>query len=87
MLNIVTEEKDYPAGVLIRSTENIRGPGRVAREFKIDKSFYGLPLGKKAGLWIEDSKKISRKNILKTPRIGVDYAGIWAKKPYRFILI
>lgn len=87
MLNIVTEEKDYPAGVLIRSTENTTGPGRVAKKFKIDRTLYGKKLGKQSGLWIEDGPKISPKNILKTPRIGVDYAGeVWSKKLYRFVL-
>lgn len=87
MLNIVTEEEDYPAAVLIRGTEKVTGPGRVAKEFKIDKTLYGLPLGKKTGLWIEKADKEGKKLILKTPRIGVDYAGVWAKKPYRFVLI
>jgi DNA-3-methyladenine glycosylase len=86
MLNIVTETKDYPAGILIRGTEKVSGPGRVAREFKIDKNLYGKPLGKITGLWIEEGEKISPKDILKTPRIGIDYAGAWAKKPYRFVL-
>ena len=87
MLNIVTEEKDHPSGILIRSTEKVIGPGRVAREFKIDKSLYGKKLGRKTGLWIEDGEKLARKKILRTPRIGVDYAKEWAKKPYRFVLI
>jgi 3-methyladenine DNA glycosylase Mpg len=41
MLNIVTEERDFPAAVLIRSTERVKGPGRVTREFGIDKSLNG----------------------------------------------
>ncbi len=87
MLNIVTEEKDFPAGVLIRGTQRVSGPGRVAKEFKIDKTLYGKKLGKKTGLWIEEGEKINPKDILKTPRIGVDYAGeIWSKKLYRFVL-
>lgn len=86
MLNIITEEKDFPAGVLIRSTEKVKGPGRVTREFGIDKSLNGKKLGKKTGLWIEEGEKISPSNILRTPRIGVDYAGDWKDKPYRFVL-
>jgi DNA-3-methyladenine glycosylase len=86
MLNIVTENRDYPAGILIRSTENVSGPGRVAKEFGINKTLYGKSLGYKTGLWIEEEENIKPKKILRTPRIGVDYAGIWAKKPYRFLL-
>lgn len=86
MLNIVTEAKDFPAAILIRSTENVKGPGRVAREFAIDKNLNGLKLGAKSGLWIEEGEKVSSKQILRTPRIGVNYAKEWADKPYRFVL-
>jgi len=86
MLNIVTEAKDYPAGILIRGTEKTSGPGRVAKKFKIDKELYGKKLGNLSGLWIEQGEEISTIKILKTPRIGVNYAGIWANKPFRFLL-
>ena len=58
MLNIVTEGKDFPAAVLIRGTENITGPARLTKFFKIDKSLNGKKLGKKTGLWIESDSKI-----------------------------
>ncbi|MBX4200153.1 DNA-3-methyladenine glycosylase [Candidatus Parcubacteria bacterium] len=86
MLNIVTEERDFPAAVLIRSTERVRGPGRVTKEFGIDRSLNGKKLGVKSGLWIEDGAKVNPRNILRTPRIGVSYAKEWSEKPYRFIL-
>jgi len=86
MLNIVTEAKDYPAAILIRSTEHVRGPGRVTREFAIDKNLNGLRLGTKSGLWIEDGPRIPDSQITRTPRIGVDYAKEWASKPYRFLI-
>ena len=87
-LNIVTGGKDFPAAVLIRGTENITGPARLTKFFKIDKSLNGKKLGKKTGLWIESDSKIenSKLKILRMPRVGVAYAGkIWANKPYRFI--
>ena len=93
MLNIVTEEKNFPAAVLIRGTEHISGPARLTKKFRIDKSLNGQKLGKKSGLWIaapavafsEGGK--TKLKILRTPRIGVAYAGkIWAKKPYRFVM-
>ncbi|MDB5254569.1 MAG: putative 3-methyladenine glycosylase [Parcubacteria group bacterium] len=86
MLNIVTEEKDFPAAVLIRATEKVKGPGRVAREFGIDKSLNGKMLNEETGLWIEDAPSVPHTQVIKTPRIGVDYAGAWKDKPYRFIL-
>src|SRR3989338_11091467 len=52
MLNIVTEEKDFPAAVLMRGTEHVSGPARLTKKFQIDKSLNGKKLGKKSGLWI-----------------------------------
>lgn len=89
MLNIVTEEKDFPAAVLIRGTEKISGPARLTKALKIDKRLNGKKLGKKSGLWFEYDLKIENRKlkIIRTPRIGVAYAGsIWSKKPYRFVL-
>jgi DNA-3-methyladenine glycosylase len=86
MLNVVTEEKGSGAAVLIRATQNYKGPGILTRELKINKSLNDKPLGEKTGLWIEAGLSTKSK-VLRAPRVGVDYAGdIWAKKPYRFIL-
>jgi DNA-3-methyladenine glycosylase len=89
MLNIVTEEKDFPAAVLIRGTSEATGPARLTKALKIDKSLNGKMLGKKSGLWIEEPRLEIRNlklKIARGPRIGVSYAGEWAKKPYRFVL-
>jgi DNA-3-methyladenine glycosylase len=88
MLNIVTEAKDFPSAVLIRATENVSGPARLTKALQIDKSLNGLKLGKKSGLWIESDSKIENRKlkIVRTARIGVNYAGEWANKPYQFIL-
>jgi len=89
MLNIVTEEKDFPSAVLIRGTEVTSGPARLTKALSIDKKLNGLKLGEKSGLWIEENLKTknSKLKISKTPRIGIDSSGpIWANKPYRFIL-
>src|SRR5687767_10999766 len=68
MLNIVTEEKDFPAAVLIRGTENITGPARLTKTLSIDKKLNKHKLGKKSGLWIEDrGVKVSPEDIKKTP--------------------
>ncbi|MCK4650764.1 DNA-3-methyladenine glycosylase [Candidatus Babeliales bacterium] len=88
MLNIVTGSKNYPAAILIRGTNEISGPGRLTKKLNIDKKFNKKIANPKTGLWFEDrGVKITQKNILRTPRIGVKYAGpIWGKKPYRFVL-
>ena len=94
MLNIVTEEKDFPAAILIRATENFKGPGVLTRELGINKSLNGKVANKKTGLWFEETptlKSGSRPKsvgIKKSPRIGINYAGpIWSAKKYRFTLV
>ncbi len=89
MLNIVVGPKNYPAAILIRGTDKVKGPGRLTKYFQIDQSLNGKILSKSASLWIEDRKlKIKKSQIRKSKRIGVAYAGpIWANKPYRFVLI
>ncbi len=87
MLNIVTEREDYPAAILIRGVEDVSGPGRVTKFFKISRRFNGKPASRKTGLWIEGrGVKVSKRFIKITPRIGVDYAGSWKYKPWRFIV-
>lgn len=100
LLNIVTGAKDYPAAVLIRAVEPIgvksqmlkvksyAGPARLTKTLNIDKSFYGLPIyQKKSGLWIEGREHdLKEKDIIKTARIGVDYAKEYKDKPWRFYI-
>ncbi len=87
MLNVVTREEGFPAAVLLRGTTDVIGPARLTKYFAIDGSLNGQPAIAKAGLWFEDrGVVVPTKSILRTPRIGVDYAGEWAEKPYRFLL-
>ncbi len=92
MLNVVTERAEFPAAVLIRAIEVdgelIDGPGKLCRELEIDRSLHRLDLTQGRSLWFEDrGSRVSRKQVGTFPRIGVDYAGAWAKKPWRFRLI
>jgi DNA-3-methyladenine glycosylase len=87
MLNIVTAEEGYPAAILIRGAGEFTGPGKLTRELQIDKRFNGLPASPPSGLWIEDrGLHIPRRRIERTPRIGVNYAGQWKDKRYRFVV-
>lgn len=90
-LNIVTERAGYPAAVLVRAVEHdnrlIDGPGRVCRLFQIDRSLNGADLTRGRDLWVEDSGElVEQGEIAALPRVGVDYAGEWAAKPWRFRL-
>ena len=101
MLNIVTEKKEYPAAVLIRAVEPINGrgaprrastngPAKLTKTLKIDKTFNHLPIyTKKHGLWIEGrvgANGCSPLQIVKTTRIGIDYAGEHKHKKWRFYI-
>lgn len=88
MLNVVTGPKDYPAAVLIRATDVVEGPGRLTKHFEIDDRFNGKPVwGGEANLRIEHGDDYRDRGVIRqTPRVGVDYAGAWADKPYRFLL-
>ena len=87
MLNIVTGKTDYPSAVVIRGVEGLDGPGKLTRELSITRALNAKPATKGNGLWIEDRGIFVPKNaIIATPRIGVAYAGEWAKKPWRFVI-
>jgi DNA-3-methyladenine glycosylase len=91
-LNVVTEQVEFPAAVLIRAVEIegtlIDGPGRLCRALKIDRSLNRIDVTAGRHLWFEDrGLRIPQQTIGTFPRIGVDYAGIWAAKPYRFRIV
>lgn len=84
MLNFVTGEEDHPSAVLIRGIEGFSGPGKVGRELKLDKTFYGEDLASTSRIWVEDDGTLF--NYITSERIGVSYAGlVWATKPWRYI--
>jgi DNA-3-methyladenine glycosylase len=92
-LNVVTEREGYPAAILIRGVEVVadgertlvEGPGRVCRAFAVDRTLNGLDMTIGRELWIEDrGVRVPAACVTAAPRIGVDYAGEWAKKPWRF---
>ncbi|MDX9930699.1 MAG: DNA-3-methyladenine glycosylase [Bacteroidales bacterium] len=83
MLNFVTGEPDDPQAALIRGIEGFSGPGKLARELRIDRSFYGEDLTLSDRIWVEDTG--IRPEIRTGPRIGINYAGaIWKNKLWRY---
>ena len=83
---------DGPAPLEIaraRSVKALMGPGKLTKALKIDKKLNDKSVSRRTGLWLEDrgfDLKSAGWRIKRTPRIGVQYAGQWAKKPYRFLL-
>ena len=63
-----------------------RGPGNVTKALDIKTDHTGMSLQESALFISDDGWKISKANILATPRIGVDYAEEDASLPYRFML-
>ena len=86
MLNIVTGREGLPAAVLIRGAGVAVGPGRLTKALGIDRKYDGQKSGQAAGLWLEAGPGVPRRQIARTPRIGVDYAGEWAAKPLRYVV-
>ncbi len=84
LLNFVTATENVPQAVLIRGVEAVEGPGRVGRLLQVNKDFYGEDLTTSNRLWVEDRGEPKPK-IKTGKRVGVDYAGKWANKPWRFI--
>ena len=90
-LNVVTEREEFPSAVLIRAIEIdgelIDGPGRLCRALQIDRRLNRVDLTTGESLWFEDrGVLVKRGDVGAHPRIGVDYAGEWAKKLWRFRL-
>ena len=71
-----------------RRTEKLHnlasGPGKLCQAFAIDRSLNGSDVCGNV-LYVEDRSEPAPK-ILARPRIGVDYAGKWKDKPWRFLI-
>ena len=63
-----------------------KGPGNVSKAMGIHTGHTGLSLLEDEMYIADDDFAVNKKDIIATPRIGVDYAGEDAKLPYRFIL-
>jgi DNA-3-methyladenine glycosylase len=90
-LNVVTGRPGVPHAVLLRAleplgslTESTWGPGLLCRALHIDRQLNGADLRGET-LWLEYPPTRARTvRIARAPRIGVDYAGEWAQRPWRF---
>jgi DNA-3-methyladenine glycosylase len=71
-----------------RASELCSGPGRLTRALAIDRSLDGLDLRSDPRLGLERIRRraLAPREVLRTPRIGVAYAGPWARRRLRFVL-
>jgi DNA-3-methyladenine glycosylase len=86
-LNVVTDRKDFPAAVLIRAAGGFTGPGKLCRALHISRAQNRLDLTRSNTLSIaDDGFTVAKRDIIATPRIGVDYAGEHALLPWRYYI-
>lgn len=68
-----------------------RGPGNLTRAFAIGRESNGADL-RSSGLRIvlpgcrDRGRAVGTCDVVRSPRVGVDYAGAWAARPWRFSL-
>lgn len=90
-LNVVTAAEGKPHAVLLRALEPIAnlndstwGPGLLCRAMRIDRTLNAADLCGQT-LWLERPAGMKPPpRIARATRIGVDYAGEWALRPWRF---
>lgn len=98
--NIVTGQSGEPHAVLIRAVEPLagielmarrrgmaadrvaltNGPGKLCQAFAITSADYGRDLCGRE-LYLLDAAPVT---VRRSPRIGIDYAGAWAERRWRF---
>jgi DNA-3-methyladenine glycosylase len=89
-MNVVTQREGLASAVLLRALEPVKnvdgrtqGPGLLCRALHIDKALNGHDL-LSDDFYVADTGAHRKVTIVKRPRIGVDYAGHWARRLLRF---
>jgi DNA-3-methyladenine glycosylase len=91
-MNVVTEHEGHASAVLLRAIEPVRnikgrtqGPGLLCRAMGIDNRLNACDLVGE-DFYLATPAAAEPFSIIKRPRIGVDYAGRWAKRLLRFYI-
>lgn len=91
-MNIVTQAEGLASAVLLRALEPVRnldgrtqGPGLLCKAMGIDRRLNGHDL-LSDDFFVADDGAPPAVRIVKRPRIGVEYAGQWARRLLRFYI-
>ncbi|MEK7068174.1 MAG: DNA-3-methyladenine glycosylase, partial [Patescibacteria group bacterium] len=97
----LSEEGGGGGGVLIKTNQSITneaavnkinhfitaGPAKLTKFLHIDKSLNNISVfTKKYGLWVESGAPVPPAQIVRAKRVGVDYAGKYKNKLWRFYI-
>jgi len=91
-MNVVTEREGHASAVLLRALEPVmniegrtQGPGRLCKAMRIDRRLntHDLTSGDFYIAGLPASEPFA---IVKRPRVGVGYAGQWARRLLRFYI-
>ena len=92
-MNVVTEREGHASAVLLRALESVAnvagktsGPGLLCNAMGIDRRLTGHDLCSDDFYIAVDAQSNRPERIIKRPRIGVDYAGHWARRHLRFYI-
>ncbi|MBV8802100.1 MAG: DNA-3-methyladenine glycosylase [Gammaproteobacteria bacterium] len=91
-MNVVTQKEGHASAVLIRAlepikniTERTQGPGLLCKAMGIDRRLHGHDIVS-SDFYIAASANEEPIQIVRKSRIGVDYAGHWARRLLRFYI-
>jgi DNA-3-methyladenine glycosylase len=89
-MNVVTEKEGHASAVLLRAVEPVKhlegrtqGPALLCKALGVDRRLNGHDL-LSDDFYIVEPDDAGPVRIVKRPRIGVDYAGHWARRLLRF---
>lgn len=75
-------------GTSVQKVQLTNGPGKLCQAMGITRALDGVHLNKAWGnvVWLEPGIEIAPSDVVPAKRIGIDYAGEWKEKLWRFYI-